>query len=115
MPVYNPFEVGGQPMAPKSPGSDLDYACDFAAKTNGNGRNDWLDTVNGEEISTFTVTPPTGITLHNQQLVGNNTGVGFYVSGGTDGEDYPIIIDVTTNAAIPRTNQVTMIIQVRQR
>ena len=85
------------PFPDKDPSDMLDYLFDWKALSNGNGTSDWL--APGEIITSYAVTVPAGITKVSESLTGSGTSVTVWLSGGTDGVDYPIACRITTNAS----------------
>lgn len=78
----------------------LDYVVDWSA---------WLD--DAETLTAATVTAATGITVDSSSH--DDTTVTFWLSGGTDGQDYTVTCHVTTSAG--RQDDRTVRIRVRQR
>jgi hypothetical protein len=78
----------------KDPAAKLDYLFDWAPKTNDVGLSDWLE--EGETISTYEVTVPTGLTLVSHAKIKNNTAIVAWVSGGTLGNTYDLTCKITT-------------------
>ena len=95
----------------KDPDSVLDYVFDWKALANGRGDRDWLES--GETISTRTVTVDSGITKDSDSITDTNTSVTVWLSGGTAGQNYKVVCRIVTTAS--RTDERTMIIQVRER
>jgi hypothetical protein len=95
----------------KDPDAVLDYKFDWKASTNGTGDSDWL--ASGETISSRTVTVQTGLTKDSDSLTDTNTSVTVWLSGGADDTDYTVECEIVTSAS--RTDQRTMIVQVRER
>lgn len=91
----------------KDPDSVLDYIVDFAATTNGRTNNgvavaDWLSS--GETISTATVTATnitgsdSSLTVDSSSIIDTNTAVKFWLSAGTLGQIYDVVVHITTSA-----------------
>ena len=95
----------------KDPEAVLDYKFDFANTTNGGDKPDWLES--GETISTRTVTVDSGITKDSDSITDAGTSVTVWLSGGTAGQNYKVVCRIVTSAS--RTDERTMIIQVRER
>ena len=93
----------------KDPDEVLDYLYDFAALTNGNGDEDYLQA--GETISTYSFVVPTGITKDSDVLVNGDTSVKVWLSGGTLGESYNITCRIDTDAGrtVDRTMTIVMV------
>jgi len=96
---------------PKDPSAVLDYRFDWAPKTNHSGFSDWLNA--GELITSYSVTVPAGIVKDSDELTDNDTSVTVWISGGSDGVEYSIVNEVTTNQG--RTDSRTVIIPVQVR
>jgi len=84
----------------KDPDSVLDYKFDWSS---------WLAA--GESISTYVVTPASGIT--NSTNASSSDSVTCWLSGGTAGSNYPVACKIVTDSS--RTAERTMTIHVRQR
>ena len=95
----------------KDPDAALDYKFDFAALTNGSGDSDWL--ASGETISSYEVTVDDGLTLDSDSLANSDTSVVAWLSGGTAGSNYKVTCAITTSEG--RTDELTMVIKVRER
>lgn len=94
--------------------AELDYLFDWAPLTNGNGGvSDWL--CSGEEISSYTITADSGITVDSSQLANSNTSVQVWLSGGTIGQSYSVTCDIETNNATPRVDGRTLEVKVIDR
>ena len=62
---------------------------------------DWSDlVVNGDEISSFTLTPTGGITVDSDTIVDNGTAIQYFVSGGTAGVEATVTCEIVTNNAL---------------
>lgn len=85
----------------KDPQADLDYEFDWS---------DWLDPI-GDTIASSTVTVPAGLTKGADSNTG--TTVTVWLSGGTVGQYYEVVCQITTAQA--RTDERTMTIFVRNR
>lgn len=90
----------------KDPDEVLDYLFDFAALTNGNGDEDYLQS--GETISSHTVEAATGITKDSSAAANANTSVKVWLSGGTEGNSYDVTCRIVTS--LGRTVDRTMTI-----
>ena len=101
----------------KDPAAVLEYTFDWASLTNGSGgTTDWL--ASGETITARTVTVPAApatLVLDSESLTDGNTSVTAWLSAGTDGVDYPVVCQITTDNATPRTDERTMTIKVINR
>lgn len=95
----------------KDPDATLDYTFDWKASSNGTGSSDWLES--GESISTATVTVPSGLTK-DSQAVGSGA-VTVWISGGTAGESYKVLCQITTDNSPARTDERSIIINVKER
>ena len=73
----------------KDPAAVLDFTFDWS---------DWLAT--GETISTFTVTPDTGITLGTGDKAPSQANgiITYWLTGGTDGTAYKVVCQIVTSA-----------------
>lgn len=100
----------GNRFPPKDPSSVLDYQFDWAAQSNNTGLTNWLE--DGETIVSHVVTVPDGITLVSSAIINNGTTVVIWLSGGTNGTDYPINCKITTAT---RTDVRTAIVPVKTR
>ena len=91
----------------------LDYKFDWAGLTNGaeGAPSDWLES--GETISSYTITPATGITVDSDSRTDGNTSVTVWLSGGTDGADYTVACEIITSAG--RTDERTITVSVLER
>lgn len=90
----------------KDPNDVLDYEFDFAAKTNGHDRTDFL--ASGETITSCTVTAsPDGLTVESVEAVRGSTSVRFWLRGG-DSRNYKITCEIVTSESrvVQRTNTV---------
>lgn len=85
----------------KDPQSTLDYSSDWAA---------WL-AVDGDTISSHTVTADTGISVNSS--TNTTTDVTVWLSGGTAGVKYRVTVQITTAAG--RVDQRSMDILVLDR
>lgn len=83
----------------KDPNEVLDYTFDWST---------WL---NGDTISTDTVTVATGLTKNSDS--NTTTGVTVWLSGGTAGNNYNVTSQIVTAAG--RTAERTIVIKVRER
>lgn len=98
-------------FSPKHPDSVLDYVFDFAAETNNNGLEDWLEP--GETLSgTPEVVAATGVTVSGVEFINSNTSVLLYLSGGEDQKDYNITCRCETSNP-PKKVSKTAILPVR--
>jgi len=94
----------------KRPDSKLDYIFDWAGKTNGNCKEDWLAT--GEVISNHTITASDGITIDSSVIINSGTSVQVWVSGGKHGVAYTIRCRIETNNVPVREDARDMILRV---
>lgn len=76
----------------KDPEARLDYTFDWRAETNGTGDSDWL--LDGDSISTHTLTVPSGLTLDTESADGDT--VTAWLEGGTAGQSYTVTCHITT-------------------
>lgn len=73
---------------------------------------DWTDDLNGESITNVTWTVPSGLTQEAVDQTGNVTTI--FVSGGTAGVDYTVLVKVTTdNATQARVLEKAIVVRVR--
>jgi len=79
----------------KDPDATLDYKFDWS---------DWLET--GEEISTFSLIVPTGLTEVSSS--NDNDSVTVWLSGGTAGLTYGVTCRITTDSFPTRIEDRTM-------
>jgi hypothetical protein len=93
----------------KDPDAVLDFRWDWRALTNGTGSSDWL--ADGETISSYTVTVPSGITLDSDSEA--DGAVTAWLSGGVAGEDYDVTCSIVTSAG--REDDRTITIRVKER
>ena len=71
----------------KTPVERKRYAIDYSQ---------WLDT--GETVSSFTLAAsPTGMTVDGSSLDTTNTILTYFMSGGTDGQQYTLDVRITTS------------------
>lgn len=84
----------------KDPSAVLDWVFDFS---------DWLDDT--DTITAHDVTAPDGLTLDSSSAT--TTAVTAWLSGGTVGENYTVVCQITT--ADGRTDERSIRIQVRER
>jgi len=84
----------------KDPDAILDYKFDWSS---------WLST--GETISTYTVTPASGIT--NTTSTSSSASVTAWISGGTANSVYPVSCLIVTDSS--RTDERSINIHVRER
>jgi aconitase A len=80
----------------KRPAAVLDYKFDWRARTNGNGKSDWL--ASGETIASYTIAPEAGITVDSDSLSNSNTSVTVWLSGGTLDGEYEVSCSIVTSA-----------------
>jgi hypothetical protein len=80
---------------PKDPDATLDYRFDWKAKTNGTGRQDYLQS--GETIVSHSIIASSGITIESSGTVDSDTAVIVWVSGGTAGQTYTLTCRITTS------------------
>lgn len=103
----------------KDPDSILDYIADFAATTNGRTNDgvvvaDWL--ASGETISSATVTATnitgtdSSLTVDSSSIIDTNTAVKFWLSAGTLGQIYDVVVHVTTNAGREEDRTIRIVI-----
>lgn len=64
--------------------------------------SDWLEA--GEIIASYTVTPEAGITVDSHSKVDGDQNIEVWLSGGTLGETYCVVCEITTNNVPPRTD-----------
>lgn len=95
----------------KDPDAELDYLFDWAAKRNNNGLTNWLK--EGESITSYTLTVPSGITKLAEALVYDNSAVQIWVSSGTDLIDYTIKCDIITNQGRKDTRRIIIPVRLR--
>lgn len=81
----------------KDPNAVLDYLVDFAAKTNGNGSEDYLQL--GETITAHTITSsdPIALVVDSSSVINTNTSVLVWLSGGVVGTTYTVTTRITTS------------------
>lgn len=84
----------------KDPDAVLDYQWDWS---------DWLAT--GDTISSYTVTPDTGLTLDDDS--NDSTSVTAWLSGGTAGAIYNVVCNIVTTGG--REDDRTIVIEVEER
>lgn len=99
----------------KDPGAKLDYKFDWAPLTNGSpgGVSDWLEP--GETISSFTITPDSGITVDLSVLADSDTSVVVWLSGGDVNNIYKVICHIVTSSSIPREDDRTLYVKMVQK
>lgn len=85
----------------KDPDADLDYAMDWSA---------WLD---GDTINAATWTVGAGLTKHDEAVSGDITTV--WLKGGNAGQTYWVSCRIVTANVIPRTEDRSFRVMVRQR
>lgn len=90
----------------KDPGDKLDYKFDFANTTNGGAEADWL--TSGESIASYTITADTGITVVSDSLTDSNKSVTVWLSGGTAGQRYKVVCQITTDSSPTRIKERTL-------
>lgn len=93
-------------MIVKDPQAKLDYTADWSA---------WLAMVN-DTITASTWSVPPGLTMESSPAPSISTDgkkTTVWLSGGTPGEDYPVVNHITTAAG--RADDRTLNISVRQR
>ncbi len=95
----------------KDKDANLDYAFDWKPLTNGHpgAKSDWLQ--EGETITAYSVTVPTGLTKGAVTQSGGK--VRYWLSGGTAGTYYTVTCSITTSGG--RTDNRTMVIYVTER
>lgn len=102
--------LNGNHFPPKDPSAKLDYRFDWAPKANNTGLTNWLE--EGETIVSYILTVPDGLTKVSDSLVDDNTAVVVWLSGGSDGIEYPISCQITTANRIDKR---TAILPVKNR
>lgn len=98
-------------MIRKDPQAKLDYTLDWAAPP---PVGPWL--VEGDTITASTWSVPAGLTMESSPAPSISTDgkkTTVWLSGGTHGEDYPVVNHITTAAG--RADDRTLNISVRQR
>jgi len=95
----------------KDPNAVLDYKQDWATNTNQSTGTDWL--ASGETITAATVTADSGLTVDSDSITDTNTSVTFWLSGGTAGTEYNVVVHITTSAS--REDDRTMVIRCVER
>lgn len=100
----------GNQFPPKDPAAILDYLFDWAGEDNNTGLTNWLSA--GETILSHQVTVETGLNLVSSDIINNDTSVVVWLSGGTDGNDYSVTCQITTDL---RTDSRTAVVPVRKR
>ena len=83
----------------KDPDAVLDYTFD------------WTDWLAGDEITSYTLTVPSGITKNSDSEVSTGK-IQMFLSGGTAGVTYPIACKISTAT---RTDERTMQIRCEER
>jgi len=94
----------------KDPDAVLDYLVDFAALTNGNDDEDYLEA--GETISSHTAVAETGLTVDSSATANTNTGVRVWLSGGTINTTYDVTVQIVTSSS--RTDDRTFRVRVKE-
>ena len=89
-------------MYVKDPDAVLDWKWDWS---------DWLAT--SETITSWTVTPDTGVTVDSSAITDTSTSVTAWLSGGTAGNKYRVACLITTSAG--RTDERSITIKVQPR
>ena len=88
----------------KDPDAVLDYAVDWS---------DWLE--DGESISSYTVSVPSGLTKDSDAIQGGDTVV-VWLSGGEEHRSYRVTVHITTdNSPINREDDRSFLVKVRPR
>jgi len=95
----------------KDPDAVLDYKFDWANTSNGGRLADWLEA--NETISSFVITPDSGIVVDSFTTSDGGKSVTVWLSGGTEGVNYNVACSITTTGQ--RTDERTAIITVKQR
>jgi hypothetical protein len=105
----------------RDPSTDLYYECKVghaAAAAFSTDSSNWrkrgqmlLDDANGETVSSQTLTASsTEITIESESII-NNRWSRFFVSGGTDGTDYTIEVQATTDGSRILERTVKLVVQ----
>lgn len=84
---------------PISEGDDLGYRFDFAPKTNGRGKSDWLSP--GEKIAMHTLTKSPGLTISDSRLDDNATSVVYMCQPAVSFSNYEWVLCKITSDADP--------------
>ena len=99
------------PNMRKDPDAVLEYKFDLKALTNGSGTEDYLQ--DGETISSHTVTVDSGLTKDSDSITDTNTSVTVWLSGGTAGQAYTVLLNFTTSDA--RTDDKIIVVYVNEK
>ena len=85
----------------KDPDDTQQFKFDWAPLANGNGDSNWLDQTTSpvETISSVTLsTNSPGPHIDSYSLTDSSTSVTLKISGGTAGNNYPILCQITTSS-----------------
>jgi len=84
----------------KTPAERKRYAVDYS---------NWLET--GETVSSYTITPTSGLTISSSTLTTGNTVLVFFVAGGTAGQQYTL--DILANTSGGQIKEDTVLFNIR--
>ena len=88
----------------KDPDATLDYTIDWTK---------WLDLVS-DTIASKDIVVESGITLVASVVDSTNKKVTIWLSGGTVGTTYSIACKITTNNSIPRIDERTFFVEIKE-
>lgn len=74
---------------------------------------DWSDWLNGDTISTRTVTVASGLTKDSDSITDTSTSVTVWLSGGSIGASYSVACKVVTAAGRTAERTVTIVVKTK--